>query len=60
MDLTGIGGIWPASLTPFAPDGRIDEASLRGHLTQLAGTPGVRALVVNGGLPYPEGVAAAE
>lgn len=52
MDLTGIGGIWPASLTPFAPDGtadgKIDEASLRSHLAQLAGTPGVRALVVNG------------
>ncbi|WP_419897815.1 dihydrodipicolinate synthase family protein [Roseomonas sp. USHLN139] len=48
MDLTGIGGIWPASLTPFAPDGRIDEAALAAHLAQLAGVPGVRALVVNG------------
>ncbi|MBP0495333.1 dihydrodipicolinate synthase family protein [Pararoseomonas indoligenes] len=48
MDLTGIGGIWPASLTPFDRDGAIDEAALRAHLRQLAGTPGVRALVVNG------------
>ncbi|WP_338664633.1 dihydrodipicolinate synthase family protein [Pararoseomonas sp. SCSIO 73927] len=48
MDLTGIGGIWPASLTPFDRDGAIDEAALRAHLRHLAGTPGVRALVVNG------------
>lgn len=48
MDLTGIGGIWPASLTPFDPDGAIDEAALRAHLGHLAATPGVRALVVNG------------
>ncbi|MCR0982578.1 dihydrodipicolinate synthase family protein [Roseomonas populi] len=48
MDLTGIGGIWPASLTPFDRDGAIDEAALRAHLRHLAATPGVRALVVNG------------
>jgi len=48
MDLTGIGGIWPASLTPFGPGGAIDEAALRAHLRHLAATPGVRALVVNG------------
>ncbi|MBE9607326.1 dihydrodipicolinate synthase family protein [Acetobacteraceae bacterium H6797] len=48
MDLTGIGGIWPASLTPFTPNGAIDEAALKSHLADLAGTPGVRAVVVNG------------
>ncbi|MBB5695444.1 dihydrodipicolinate synthase family protein [Muricoccus pecuniae] len=48
MDLTGIGGIWPASLTPFDRDGAIDEAALRAHLRHLAATRGVRALVVNG------------
>ncbi|HWK47638.1 MAG TPA: dihydrodipicolinate synthase family protein [Stellaceae bacterium] len=48
MDLTGIGGIWPATLTPFDRDGGIDDAALRAHLHALAGTPGVRALVVNG------------
>ncbi|MFC0407031.1 dihydrodipicolinate synthase family protein [Roseomonas elaeocarpi] len=48
MDLTGIGGIWPASLTPFAPDGSIDGGALRAHLRHLAETDGVRALVVNG------------
>lgn len=48
MELTGLGGIWPASLTPFDRDGGIDEAALRGHLRHLAATPGVRALVVNG------------
>lgn len=48
MDLTGIGGVWPASLTPFTPAGAIDEAALRAHLADLAGTEGVRAVVVNG------------
>lgn len=48
MDLTGIGGIWPASLTPFDPAGAIDGAALRAHLASLAATPGVRAVVVNG------------
>jgi len=48
MDLAGIGGIWPASLTPFTPHGAIDDAALRDHLRDLATTPGVRALVVNG------------
>ncbi|WP_043829396.1 dihydrodipicolinate synthase family protein [Muricoccus aerilatus] len=48
MNLTGIGGIWPASLTPFDRDGTIDDAALRAHLRYLAATPGVHALVVNG------------
>jgi 4-hydroxy-tetrahydrodipicolinate synthase len=48
MDLTGIGGIWPASLTPFDPAGAIDPAALRRHIHDLAATPGVRAVVVNG------------
>jgi 4-hydroxy-tetrahydrodipicolinate synthase len=48
MDLTGIGGIWPASLTPFDMAGAVDEAALRAHLADLAAIPGVRALVVNG------------
>jgi 4-hydroxy-tetrahydrodipicolinate synthase len=48
LDLTGIGGIWPASLTPFGLDGSVDEAALRAHLRHLAAALGVRALVVNG------------
>lgn len=48
MDLTGVGGIWPASLTPFDEAGAIDAAALGAHLRHLAATPGVRALVVNG------------
>ena len=48
MDLTGIGGIWPASLTPFDPSGDIDAAALCAHVQDLAQTPGVRAVVVNG------------
>ncbi|MFT4268364.1 MAG: dihydrodipicolinate synthase family protein, partial [Xenophilus sp.] len=42
------GGVWPATLTPFAPDGALDEAALQAHVAQVAGTPGVRAVVVNG------------
>jgi 4-hydroxy-tetrahydrodipicolinate synthase len=48
MDLTGIGGIWPASLTPFDKAGAIDDAALHAHIAELAGTNGVRAVVVNG------------
>jgi 4-hydroxy-tetrahydrodipicolinate synthase len=48
MDLTGIGGVWPATLTPFDERGGIDDAALRAHLRYVAATPGVKALVVNG------------
>ncbi|GGF70206.1 dihydrodipicolinate synthase family protein [Azorhizobium oxalatiphilum] len=48
MDLSGIGGIWPATLTPFRPDGAIDEAALSAHIAQVAGTEGMKAVVVNG------------
>lgn len=48
MDLKGIGGVWPATLTPFRPDGAIDEAALSAHVAQIAGTEGVSAVVVNG------------
>lgn len=46
--LTGIGGVWPATLTPFGPDGALDEAALAAHVGDVAATPGVRAVVVNG------------
>ncbi|MCQ4160173.1 dihydrodipicolinate synthase family protein [Roseomonas sp. GC11] len=48
MDLTGIGGVWPATLTPFTPEGALDEGALCAHFAHLAAIPGVRALVVNG------------
>lgn len=48
MDLSGLGGIWPATLTPFDAAGAVDETALRTHLRHLALTDGVRALVVNG------------
>lgn len=48
MNLAGIGGVWPAALTPFTPDGAIDERALESHVRYLAGTRGVRAIVVNG------------
>ncbi|MDB5948117.1 MAG: dihydrodipicolinate synthase [Ramlibacter sp.] len=43
-------GLYPATLTPFNPDLSIDLPSLRSHLRTIAATPGVRGLVVNGGL----------
>jgi len=48
MAINGLGGVWPAALTPFGPDGAIDEAALAAHLAGLAAVPGVTALVVNG------------
>ncbi len=48
MDIAGLRGVWPASLTPFAADGAVDATALRRHLQDLAAVPGVRALVVNG------------
>lgn len=48
MDLRGVGGVWPAALTPFLPGGAIDDAALAAHLRHLATTPGVNAVVVNG------------
>jgi 4-hydroxy-tetrahydrodipicolinate synthase len=43
-------GLYPATVTPFLPDLSIDVPALRGHLRDIAQTPGVRGLVVNGGL----------
>jgi 4-hydroxy-tetrahydrodipicolinate synthase len=48
QQLRGVGGIWPATLTPFTPDGAIDDAALQAHIADTAATPGVRAVVVNG------------
>jgi 4-hydroxy-tetrahydrodipicolinate synthase len=48
MHVSGVGGIWPATLTPFNPDGGIDDGALVAHVRDVAGTPGVRAVVVNG------------
>jgi 4-hydroxy-tetrahydrodipicolinate synthase len=48
MNLRGVGGVWPAALTPFEPGGAIDDGALSVHLAHLAGTPGVNAVVVNG------------
>jgi len=43
-------GLYPATVTPFAADLSIDLPSLRSHLHDIASTPGVKGLVVNGGL----------
>jgi 4-hydroxy-tetrahydrodipicolinate synthase len=47
MDLRGVGGVWPAALTPFEPGGAIDDGALAAHLAHLATTPGVSAVVVD-------------
>ncbi|MBL8382690.1 MAG: dihydrodipicolinate synthase family protein [Burkholderiales bacterium] len=41
-------GTIPAAILPFHDDFAIDEASLRAHLADLAGTAGVTAITVNG------------
>lgn len=46
--VTGVGGIWPATLTPFTPAGAIDDVALAAHVRDVASTRGVRAVVVNG------------
>jgi len=46
--VSGVGGIWPATLTPFAPGGAIDDVALAAHVHEVASTAGVRAVVVNG------------
>ncbi|MDB5849913.1 MAG: dihydrodipicolinate synthetase family protein [Rhodoferax sp.] len=48
LHISGVGGIWPATLTPFMPNGAIDDAALAAHIADIAYTPGVRAVVVNG------------
>jgi len=48
LNINGVGGIWPATLTPFTADGRIDDDALGAHIGEIASTPGVRAVVVNG------------
>lgn len=48
MQISGVGGIWPATLTPFKANGRVDDDALAAHVRDVAGTPGVRAVVVNG------------
>jgi 4-hydroxy-tetrahydrodipicolinate synthase len=32
MDLRGVGGVWPAALTPFEPGRAIDDGALAAHL----------------------------
>lgn len=41
-------GTIPAALLPFTADFAIDEAAFRAHLRDLASTPGVTAITVNG------------
>jgi 4-hydroxy-tetrahydrodipicolinate synthase len=43
-------GLYPATITPFAPDLSIDQEALRRHLGETAAVEGVRGLVVNAGL----------
>lgn len=41
-------GVLPAIVTPFTPDGAIDEASLDAYCRWLGSIPGITGLVVNG------------
>ena len=41
-------GVVPACLLPFNEDLSIDEANFRRHLRDLADTPGLSAITVNG------------
>jgi len=45
-----LSGLYPATITPFAPDLSIDEEALLRHLSAVASTTGVQGLVVNGHL----------
>jgi 4-hydroxy-tetrahydrodipicolinate synthase len=43
-----LGGIHAATVVPMTADFRIDEAALERHVAVVAGTPGIRGLLVNG------------
>ena len=43
-------GLYPATITPFAPDLSVDKKALHRHLSETAAVEGVRGLVVNAGL----------
>ncbi|MDO9090288.1 MAG: dihydrodipicolinate synthase family protein [Burkholderiaceae bacterium] len=43
-------GLYPATVTPFAEDFSLDIPALRKHLRTVASTPGVKGIVVNGGV----------
>lgn len=42
------GGIYAATICPMKEDGRIDEDNLAAHLSQVALTPGMAGVLVNG------------
>lgn len=43
-----LGGIHAATLVPMNPDFSIDEAALETHIARVAGTPGIKGLLING------------
>jgi 4-hydroxy-tetrahydrodipicolinate synthase len=43
-----LAGIHAATIVPMTLDFRIDEAALERHIASVAGTPGIRGLLVNG------------
>ncbi|MDR1387736.1 MAG: dihydrodipicolinate synthase family protein [Propionibacteriaceae bacterium] len=50
MPISRPQGLFPATITPFAPDLTIDFEALRRHFDAVASAPGVRGLAVNGHL----------
>lgn len=45
---TRLTGIHAATIVPMTADFRIDEAALERHIAAVAGTPGIRGLLING------------
>lgn len=41
-------GIYAATICPFTPDGRIDEAALAAHIDEVASGDGIVGLLING------------
>lgn len=42
------GGVHAATICPFSEDFTLDETALAGHLADVANTPGIRGLLING------------
>ncbi len=48
FDPQRLAGMHAATIVPMTADFRIDEAALAAHIAEVAGTPGIHGLLVNG------------
>ncbi len=48
FDPQRLRGMHAATIVPMTPDFRIDETALAAHIAEVAGTPGIHGLLVNG------------